>query len=71
MIAVSNQFDTVLTLEKAGSTAFSDPLNPLKGAYFILFLVTLLIDAFIKAYQLLKFMLSSSYHQNMVASTSH
>ena len=70
-IAVSSQFDTVLTFKKAGSTAFSDPLNPLKGAHFVLFLVTLLIDAFIKTYQLLKFVLSSGYHQNTVASTSH
>ena len=31
---VPAQFDTVLAFEKAGLTAFSDPLNPLKGAYF-------------------------------------
>ena len=31
--AVPAQFDTVLAFEKAGLTAFSDPSNPLKGAY--------------------------------------
>jgi len=30
--AVQAQFDTVLAFEKAGLKAFSDPLNPLKGA---------------------------------------
>jgi hypothetical protein len=32
--AVPAQFDTVLAFEKAGLTAFSDPLNPLKGVCF-------------------------------------
>ena len=31
--AIPAQFDTVLAFEKAGLTAFSDPSNPLKGAY--------------------------------------
>jgi hypothetical protein len=31
--AVMAQFDTILAFEKAGLTAFSDPSNPLKGAY--------------------------------------
>jgi hypothetical protein len=35
--AVSAQFNTVLTFEKAGLTAFSDPLNPLKGAQLVSF----------------------------------
>jgi Plavaka transposase len=35
--AVSAQFDTVLAFEKAGLTAFSDPLNPLKGAHLVFF----------------------------------
>jgi hypothetical protein len=33
--AVPAQFDTVLAFEKAGFTAFSDPSNPLKGAYLL------------------------------------
>jgi len=32
--AVPAQFNTVLAFEKASLTAFSNPLNPFKGAYF-------------------------------------
>ena len=35
--AVSAQFDTTLAFEKAGLTAFSDPLNPLKGEHLVFF----------------------------------
>lgn len=31
--AIPAQFDTVLAFEKEGSTAFSDPTDPLKGVY--------------------------------------
>jgi hypothetical protein len=76
------QFDTVLAFEEPGLTAFSDPLNPLKGVLPTCHVVTsplplhLILESSChlhasKTFLLLKFVSSSNFHPSMVTLTHH